>query len=414
MNNPKPTLLIFSQCHIYGGSERLMQSIYKNQFIASKYNVIFSYSYFKDYKKGIDRDCANQRIDAKFQPLYLLTNGDIFNKINLKFSNKLVRKGLKIPLFSLELIGLYAFWNYIYLYLYLLSVRPMVLHINNGGYPAAKACNQLAKVALFFVKIKVIYQVNNKTFPAKGVLSKILDFFMSMSVDVFLTHSKQNKEALINRGFDSSKVVSIPSYFNETIFNETFRSTSKNKEDFILCVVGFLCYRKGQMYLLKSLLLIKESNPELFSKLHLNLIGDGEDRFILKKFIEDNGLSKLVTLWGDRPDYINFIIECNLFLIPSVEGEDLPLVLLTAMQNKKCIVASGFAGITDLLTNGYDGILVKPNADTIAIDLSEAIIKLYLDSAMRDKMSENVWETFNVKLGEEKYANNLMNIYQKC
>lgn len=414
MNNLKPTLLIFSQCHIYGGSERLMQSIYKNQYITSKYNVIFSYSYFKDYQKGIDRDCANQKIDAKFQPLYLLTNGDIFNKINLKFSNKLVRKILKIPLFSLELVGFYAFWNYIYLYLYLLSVSPLVLHINNGGYPAAKACNQLSKVTLLFDKIKVVYQVNNKTFPAKGILSKILDFFMTKSVDVFLTHSKQNKEALIDRGFNSSKVMSIASYFNETIFNKTFKSTSINNEKFVLCVVGFLCYRKGQMFLLKSLLLIKDSNPELFSKLHLNLIGDGEDRFILKKFIEENELSQLVTVWGDRADYINFIIECNLFIIPSIEGEDLPLVLLTAMQNKKCIIASGFAGITDLLTNGFDGILVKPNPELIATEISDAIIKLYLDSEMRDKMSENVWETFNDKLGEEKYANNLMNIYQNA
>lgn len=410
MSKQKKTLLIFSQCFVYGGSERLMQSIYKSKYLNENYNVIFSYSYFKDYKKGIERDCAEQEIVAKIQPLYLLTNGDVFNKIDLQFKSKSMRYFLKSPLFFIEFFKIYALWNYIYLFVYMFKIKPEVLHINNGGYPAAISCNQLAKVSLFFNKTRVIYQSNGKAIFNKNRYNRFFDYLINKSVDIFLTHSKQNRESLIERGFNPSKIVSVPSYFNETVLNSTTNIVKKN--EFTLCMVGFLTYRKGQLFLLKALLCIKNKNPSLYSKIHLNIIGNGSEFHTLKTFIEENNMTQIVTLWGERADYINFIINCDIFLIPSVAGEDLPLVLLSAMQYKKCIIASEFSGIGEQLSNGYNGLLVQPNINTISDELCDAIIKLCLDNELRKKLSINVFESFNQNLGENRYVDNLNRIYK--
>jgi hypothetical protein len=60
----KKKLLIFSQCVIYGGCERLMFSIYGNDTINDNFNVTFSYSYFKEYKNELKLDISNHKIKA--------------------------------------------------------------------------------------------------------------------------------------------------------------------------------------------------------------------------------------------------------------------------------------------------------------------------------------------------------------
>ena len=411
MNDPKPTLLIFSQCHLYGGSERLMQSIYKNEYILDYFDVTFSYSYFRDYKDGLMRDCNNQIMRAKFQSLYLLTNGDIFNKVNLRLSNKWLRRMFKIPLHLLELTGIYAIYNSIYLFIFLLKSKPEIVHINNGGYPAASACNLLALVLNFYPSIRVIYQVNNKAVVKVGFLGRLNDKCIGNSVDLFLTHSKQNREALIQRGFNGQTVKSIPSYFNETTLESKLSVNEITKNRFTLSMVGFLSHRKGQLYVLHALTQIKRRNHPIIENIQVNLVGDGEERFTLIKYIEKYSLHDIVTLWGGRTDYIHFIQECDVYMMTSVEAEDLPLVLLSAMQSKRCIIASDFAGISDLLTHQYDAFLVKPDLETIASEMADAIVYLYEHSDVRKILSENVIHTFNEKLGEEKYARNLIEIY---
>jgi glycosyltransferase involved in cell wall biosynthesis len=396
---------------VYGGSERLMQSIYKNGYILDEFDITFSYSYFKDYKDGLMRDCKNQVMRAKFQSLYLLTNGDIFYKINLRLSNKWLRRMFKIPLHLLELTGIYAFFNSIYLFIFLLKSKPDVVHINNGGYPAASACNLLALVLNFYPSIRVVYQVNNKAVVNAGFWGRIKDQWVGKSVDLFVTHSNHNREALIQRGFKEDMVKAIPSYFNESIIDSKLSVNEITKRGFTLCMVGFLSHRKGQLYLLKALTEIRKRNHPLIENIQVNLVGDGEERFTLMKYIEEHSLHDIVTLWGGRSDYIHFIQECDVYMMTSVEGEDLPLVLISAMQSKRCIIASDFAGISDLLTHQYDAFLVKPDLETIASEMADAIIYLYEHSEVRKTLSENVEHTFNEKLGEEKYARNLIEMY---
>jgi glycosyltransferase involved in cell wall biosynthesis len=413
MIKKKTKLLIFSQCYIYGGSERLMQSIYKNKYILNDYDITFSYSYFKDYKSGLEQDSMNQIFQTKFQPLYLLTNGDIYNKINLRYGNKILRRIFKMPLHFVELTGLYALWNSFYLFIFLLYSKPNVVHINNGGYPAAPACNEFSFILFFFPSIRVIYQVNNKAVRKKGFWGVIKDWFIGMSVDIFLTHSIQNRKALIYRGFKENKVKTIPSYFNETILESKLSIDQITKRNFTLCMVGFLSHRKGQLFLLKALLEIRKRNHPLIDNLQVNIVGDGEERFKLIKYIEENNLQKIVTLWGSRSDYYIFIKECHLYMMTSVEGEDMPLVLLTAMQCRRCIIASDFAGISDLLTHNYDAFLISPNLNSIVCEIADAIIYLYEHPNVRKSLAENVEHTFNEKLGEKKYAENLMELYKK-
>jgi glycosyltransferase involved in cell wall biosynthesis len=415
MKIKKKKLLIYSQCFIYGGSERLMKSIYDNIYISNFFNITFSYGYFKDYKRGLEIDNSAVGTNAAIAPVYLLDNGNLFYKIDLAIRIKFFRYLFKLPFYILMKVGVYALWNYIYLFFFIKAQKPDVVHINNGGYPAAKTCNQLARLLYFFKKIKVIYQINGKAILRKSIIDVVLDNLVEKSVSYFITHSKQNAIALSIRGFPEEKIVSFFSYYEDSnvgnLPSDTYKELKISDDSIIMVSVGFLTYRKGHLFLIKALQQIKNQNSSIYSKLKLLIIGDGEDKPQLQDYIKNNNLNDSVTLLGYKSDYISYLKVCDMFIIPSVEKEDLPLVLLTAMKYKKCIIASSFAGISELLSNRYDAVLIEPNKETLSRQLVEAISELAANEALRTELSNHVEVTFNDKLGKEKYSNELLKLY---
>lgn len=410
----KRNLLIYSQCFIYGGSERLMKSIYDNDYIQKHFDITFSYCYFRDYKKGLALDKPND-VKALIVPVYLLDNGNFFYKIDLAIRIRFFRYLLKLPFYILGTIGVYAVWNYIYFLFFIKSQKPDVVHINNGGYPAAITCNQLAKVLYFFKKIKVIYQVNGKATDRKFLMDKYWDKWIQNVVRYFITHSNQNAVALSARGFTREKVINFFSFFQDrepdTIPSEIYKKLELTNHTIVMLAVGFLTYRKGQLFLLKALSEIRLKNPLTYSRLKLLIIGNGENKELLEDYINMNKLQDKVILLGYRSDHISFLKVCDIFIIPSIEKEDLPLVLLSAMQYKKCIIASKFAGIAELLTNRYDALLIEPDKETLSHELAESIICLANNKALRTELSTNVGTTFNKSLSLEKYSTELLNLY---
>ena len=411
MREKKPHLLIYSQCHIYGGSERLMQSIYKNEKLNSLYTITFSYLYFNDYKKGLERDNTSYTKPLKLHALLLLSNGNVFHKINSFIGGGFLRKLIKLPFFLIQKSGFYGLWNYPFFFVYLLLKKPNIVHINNGGYPAAETCNQLARVLILFPKIRVIYQANNKAVLSKTWYAKVFDSFINKGVDMFLTHSRQNMESLIARGFNSKKVTSFVSQFSESIAALGDAGKYANKLKFTLCMVGFLSYRKGQMFVLQALVSLRESHPDIYAHIELNLVGDGDENANLLAYAKANNLLSLVNFLGNRSDYIGYIKQCDVFLLTSIESEDLPLVLISAMESAKCIVASQFAGIADLLHHNFDSLLIAPNKETLVQDITKSIVWLYENPMDKCKFERNVLSTFNKAFSKERYAENLISLY---
>ena len=286
MRTGKQRLLIYSQCFIYGGSERLMKSIYENEYIKEFYDITFSYCYFKDYKRGLASDNRKNIAKSAIIPLYLLDNGNFFYKIDLSIRIKFLRTLLKLPFYVLSKLGIYAIWNYIYFFLFIKYQRPDVVHINNGGYPAAKTCNELARLLYFIKNIKVIYQVNGKARNSKYSTSKIIDKWIGNSVDYFITHSQENAEALCKRGFSRKKIINFYSFFKEeeNDFNsdEIDKEIGKTDNTILLLSIGFLTYRKGHLFLINALAIIKIKDPTIYSRLKLFIIGNGEDKVLLE------------------------------------------------------------------------------------------------------------------------------------
>jgi glycosyltransferase involved in cell wall biosynthesis len=305
---------------------------------------------------------------------------------------KIVRKILRI-------FGIITCWNFIIQLLLFSFIKPDILYINNGGYPAAESC----RVAVFSGKIagikKIFFHVNNLTIHHKNSWDSFKDKLINRYVTAFLTASKESRRRLIEyRGMEGSKVRQIYNFTRD-------QSIIKNKKDIlfefnisnekmIIVQTGLLCETKGQIYLLKAINEINKLDKEVFNNIQVFLVGGNEDGSYLEKlreFICINDLKEKVIFTGYRDDYYSFINACDIFVFPSINNEDMPIVILNAMRLKKTIISTNLAGIPEQIDNGVEGILLDIND---MAKLASILIQLYSDKSLKVYLAENAYKKY--------------------
>jgi glycosyltransferase involved in cell wall biosynthesis len=411
----KPKVLIYTDCYIYGGSERLMSFLIRNTVIKNQYDLKLSYRQHELYEEGLKEEYGDQRTVGFLYPVSILSNNTLFYKINSSNFPRLLKGLIKVPFYLFSKLGFYFVYNLISQLRLLKSIDPDVIHINNGGYPGANSCNTMVLAAKMVKCKSVIYQVNNMSQSQKNMFERIYDRFINENVCYFITASKQARDKLsFERKFSPNKVLQLtnsvldetPSLNREDILNELYI----DQNNFVITVVAFLSKRKGQIYLLDALNLIKQNNPQIYKNIKILLVGDGEDELHLKNYVQDTGIDKNVFFLGYQSKSINYINACDLFVLPSIYGEDMPLVVLTAMSKGKTILATDYAGIREEIENGISGILVSPDTETLALNLSDKILELYNDR--NTAYGQKALERFNELFSNEVYGNSISKIYK--
>ena len=118
------------------------------------------------------------------------------------------------------------------------------------------------------------------------------------------------------------------------------------------------------------------------------------------------GIADRLELPGRVEDIAEFYRGLDIFVMPSLFAEGLPLALLGAMATELPVVSTtGTAGATEVIRNGVDGLLVPAGS---AGALTAAIEGLLHDSALRRSMGEKarvrVREAFTVQAMTHKVA----------
>jgi len=371
--------------------------------------VFFAYRYFKTYQMGVERDLSHK---VQAVPLSLLSNGTFFQNVNFTVSIRVLKRIIKLPFFLLQKIGIYTPYNYLKLRNTFSRISPDLIHVNNGGYPASF----ISQIAIFAAKHsgvdKIVYHINNPAEKQGVLLDKVIDKKINQHVDYFITASQKALASLSQeRFFDIRKLAQVYNTIeNPTVTksrHEICRIHSINEDKFILSEVAFLSERKGQIYILKALSKIKELNPDIFSRIALFLVGDGEDYNKLKQYCEANALSNVI-FTGYQANYIDYIACSDIFLLPSSGGEDMPLVVLSAMNLGKPIIAGEVAGIAEEIEHLKSGVLLKiEELDNLHLD----IIRLFRDPDLRNRYAENAVRRFKANFSQSVVYEKIKALY---
>lgn len=115
----------------------------------------------------------------------------------------------------------------------------------------------------------------------------------------------------------------------------------------------------------------------------LVLVGIGPLEEQLRRQASALGLSDAVIFTGMRDDVFELLAGVDVFVLSS-RFEGLPISLLEAMASGVAPVATAVGGIPEVITDGYDGLLVAPG-DSAA--LAAALTKLLDDTALRSGLA---------------------------
>lgn len=149
--------------------------------------------------------------------------------------------------------------------------------------------------------------------------------------------------------------------------------------------VGRYCYQKDLGKLIDAWSLVCQEDD----KWRLHLVGDGEDREMLQRQIEELGLKDRVVLGRAETDMKAVYSNASLLALSS-RYEGLPMVLLEAQAAGLPIVSFACkCGPRDVIEDGLDGLLVE-EGDVKA--LADGILQLISNYELRMRMGHEAFK----------------------
>lgn len=257
-----------------------------------------------------------------------------------------------------------------------------------------------AGIAGFLRRIPIIWVVRENPMISR---SRRLVFWLKRlsNLIVFVDHDTKNKLLpdlpnirVIYNGVDLE--IFRPSK-NDFLLNR-FNINTKNR---LIGYIGLITERKGLVYLIKAMALIKKKNENI----KLILIGgykneEYEYYLKIKKLIEDLSLKEDVYFTGTISNIYTMrdaINSLDVIVLPSLE-ERCSRSLLESLACGKAVVATRVGGTPEIIDDGVNGILINPMNE---MQIAEAVLRLLSDDELRQKMGINgrkkVEEFFDLK-----------------
>ncbi len=182
----------------------------------------------------------------------------------------------------------------------------------------------------------------------------------------------------------------------------------RNDQRPIIIFFGRLHESKGLEEIAKACAQLKENGFDF----QLNCFGDGP--------MKEQFVSQMVEVLGDRFHYGGVLKssekyaeldKADIFLLPSIYGEGLPMAILEAMAAGCLIVASEMASVASVIEDGVNGYLIEPRNTGQLVSR----LKMILDSRPEwATMQKAAIETVRSKFAISKYIEKLEEIYRSA
>jgi glycosyltransferase involved in cell wall biosynthesis len=167
----------------------------------------------------------------------------------------------------------------------------------------------------------------------------------------------------------------------------------------LVLFAGRLVHRKGVEFLLKAWQGISPGFPDA----RLLLLGDGPLLAQLEEMASTLGISKSARFIGRVDNVAEYLRAADIFVLPSLQ-EGLSNALLEAMASGTAVLATRIGGVTDVVEDNVDGILVRPGD---VVSMAEGLRLLLEDEPVRGRCSssaaEKMHRLYSLESRVEKY-----------
>jgi glycosyltransferase involved in cell wall biosynthesis len=215
---------------------------------------------------------------------------------------------------------------------------------------------------------------------------------------------KQVVEGVV--GLDNTTV--IYNGVDVQVFSPTHSFDEGEPKSATILSVGNLIPTKGHELLVRAFASIHDRFPAL----SLEIIGDGPERTRLQHLALQLGVAAKVFFPGrrSRAQVAEAMRLASIFALPS-RYEGLGCVYLEAMAAGKPVIACRGQGIDEVIEDGINGSLTDVND---LQELTDTLVRLLQDSALRQKMGNRARQTVVAGYTLAEQANQLVHIYREC
>ena len=168
--------------------------------------------------------------------------------------------------------------------------------------------------------------------------------------------------------------------------------------------VAALVPHKGQRYLVEAARLVVDECPDA----RFLIAGEGELEPALRQHIDRLDLTRHVILTGFRPDVLSMHKAFDVFVMSSVT-EGLGTSALDAMASGRPVVATRAGGLSEVVDDGYTGLLV-PVRDAPA--LAAAITRLLKDADWRHRCGRMALERARQRFTADRMVDETVAVYE--
>lgn len=241
-------------------------------------------------------------------------------------------------------------------------IVPFLRHVNLQTYIAASG--KLRK--------KVIFTIRNSPYEKRGKIDIIHDYLINHTNRTIVQNQKQ-------KDYFSAKAQSRISILPNPVKNEFLdECVTLDDSHFVAVASGRLLQQKNFQMLIKAFSDFAVGKEDV----SLHIYGEGNDKDMLQKLIDELGCGEKIKLMGRSNDLVSVYKNVNLFILSS-NFEGMPNALLEAMAiGLPCISTDCPTGPSEMIVNGENGLLVPVND---AEKTREAIEFMYNN---RDKAEE--------------------------
>ncbi len=171
---------------------------------------------------------------------------------------------------------------------------------------------------------------------------------------------------MIQLGHDADRLTTVP---NGVSIVHDVADRQPPRGTWTLGTTALFRPRKGTEVLLQALAKLHRSGLPI----RLLAVGPFESEVYQSEILQqaaELGVSELITWTGFASDVNAHLQQMDVFVLPSLFGEGLPMVVLEAMANGTPVVAANVEGVSQAIRHEQDGLLFEPGRpDQLALQI---------------------------------------------
>jgi glycosyltransferase involved in cell wall biosynthesis len=220
------------------------------------------------------------------------------------------------------------------------------------------------------------------------------------NVNCFIVTTEDQKKYLLTNGIKKEIIRIIPN-FSSLLVREQLKAV--NNPEPVIVSYGRRVNKKGFHILLKAFKAVIDSGY----KAKLRIGGEGPEFNSLQNLCNELNLAETAELVGWVDDVENFLVDADVFILPSLD-EPFGIVVLEAMAMGKPIISTQTRGPKEILDNNTAYFVEPDDVDA----LSDMLCHVINDVSGRQQKAECALDVYRDNYSKEAVVSRLLALYE--